>query len=150
MVSEARKVEKCSWGLLTCKLCFSVKMQYKYNWQPIFLLTRKLIANITTFCAVFYCRTSCCLLLFINLLLEVSTCWTLNLLFPDMWGLPMPQLSFQLCSLAIVKISLMSHWGKQTSKMALVIPNAWYLYPCIIPSPGEWARPSVFILWHAW
>ena len=29
-------------------------MYYKYAWQPIFILTKKLIANVTTFLKIFY------------------------------------------------------------------------------------------------
>lgn len=54
MVSEVRKVEKCFYVLMTCKFHFPVKMQYKYSQKPIFLLSRKHIANINAFYAVFY------------------------------------------------------------------------------------------------
>lgn len=111
-------------------------MQYKYNWQLIFFPSGKLIANIITLCAVFYCRTGCCLLLLTSLsfcILDFG-----SHVYLDMSHRPYklsPCLSFLDNSTLWLKTSLLSYCDRPTSKMASKwSPKHCYLYPCIIPS----------------
>lgn len=144
---KKKKVEKCFCVLVTCKLHVPVKMQYKYNWQSIFLPAGKLIANIITFCAVFYCRTGCCLLLFTSLSFYILDFGPHVHLDMSPYKLS-PCLSFLDNSTLWLKTSLLSYCDRLTSKMApksspkhWVIPlNNFFLY--------IWAGSSELILWQ--